>query len=899
MDETPRVPSLVTLCIKKLVEVTQRYGLKKIASQNLSLLPSHALVEIIDDLVRKNALNDNVLIHCLGKSIDRLSLANCVNLRRSVLQTIGRICPDLRVLDLTGCKQAGNRIVHEVLLNARHLQVLTLNGCVKISDSAFTPEPFTDVLIGLLCLEELNIAKCSQVSMRCLRSCVLKSAPKLQSLNLSHCSSVDNADLQELLWFDLTALDISSTAISDEAFQTVRNLALRKLCIGNTALTDESCAIIARTCADLLRELDVQSCRISDRTLFNLNKYCPNLETLNLRGTNITTAGASLIPPSVNSLSVAMCVNLDLKTLKLPNASSLDLSWLKLSKEPQSLVNCQFNNLQVLRVYGMAVDAASLRNLCAAKDLVELGITIPNGDEEGDAFMNLGLELTKLTELVIEFEQASHVKALVLPRFRKLKSLTLKAPINDHQLKEILTSRKLEHLFLQAPNFSPRFFRNTFGREQQNKDQVNDDASTLDNSEELSSQHPMINADFPPSKPRPPRICPPTPPFGTSVSPRIGGGTSGMDIEAPLVPGISHMHGGGLNGTRLLRGGMTSEEDLFLGFHNHIPHKTTMSIHTTTTTTTTPPVVEKNYGLVVQRVGSNGDIATGDGPEEADGRTGKKGRCDKRSSQYTRRCDNGGVVVLEKLPSAMDYDSKCDASSSKKCDGGATDDETETTEADDFNSNNNHKSINSNHNTIKNDENDNFTTYNTYFPGDEAHDSFKNKCPVVPRNRVMFQLPAGLPSNLKRRVIKQQPPMHRKYRHANIADRHAHIAPTGKRKAGPEHPVAECFRTLLSFHLTGPGLDAMSDSDAYCLADSLPYVTCVDIEAPNLTKDTMRFFLKQCRFLRHVSLRMGECTHSWNADSGAVEQRRRKHRWARVGGTASASAPEDTGAESW
>eukprot|EP00397_Hematodinium_sp_SG-2012_P029458 GEMP01031119.1.p1 GENE.GEMP01031119.1~~GEMP01031119.1.p1 ORF type:complete len:632 (-),score=115.80 GEMP01031119.1:256-2151(-) len=615
-----QVPSLSEICVKRLVEVVLRFGLKKIASQNLSLLPSVALVRILHELVLRNALNDNVLIHCLGKGIEELNLNNCFNLRRSVLQTIGRTCPDLRKLDLTGCKQAGNRIVHEVLLNARHLQTLTLNGCVKISDSAFTQEPFEKVLFGLLSLQELNLSKCSQVSMQCLRSSVLKSAPVLRSLNLSHCSSVTNADLQELFWFDLDAMDISNTAISDEAFVNVRNLALRKLFIGNTGITDASCEVIAKTCADLLLEFDVQWCNITDRTLEHLSAHCPNLRSLVLRGTNVTSDGVTSLP-NVDSLNVAMCLNLDLDSFPWPNATHLDLSWLGFSKRSRSLANCQFHRLRTLRLDGMVVGGESLRRLCAARQLRELGLTVdPRCPDAGAALGDVGTACIALSVLVLEMEEPAHTCALAWPRFPRLKALTLRCGLADHHMEQLLTNRQLEHLHLQAPKLSLSYFQHALGREEQMVDDVD---FLLSNA---------LDAQL----------------FGT-----------------PLTA----------------------------------PRPTT----------------------------------------------------------------------------------------------------------------------------------------------------------------------AGGERRLK----------------------HVHV----------EHPVATCFQSLLTFHLTGPGTEQMDDKDALCLAECLPHVTVVHLEAPRLTKNVIQSFLSKCRFLRRITLRLGEYTHSWSADkSGAVELRRRKHRWARIGGTASAS--EGTGTES-
>ena len=152
------------LCIQKLAQMLIKYGPKRVRFNRLQSLPPHSLEALLDLLVARNALNDNVLPHCLTRRTTRLGLAGASQQRRCVLNTIGRSCPNLRCLDVSGCPQVDNRIVRDVLQNCEHLETLRLEGCARISDSAFAPALWKPPLVGLLGLKELSLSKCGQIT---------------------------------------------------------------------------------------------------------------------------------------------------------------------------------------------------------------------------------------------------------------------------------------------------------------------------------------------------------------------------------------------------------------------------------------------------------------------------------------------------------------------------------------------------------------------------------------------------------------------------------------------------------------------------------------------------------------------------------------------------------------
>ncbi|CAE7480306.1 unnamed protein product [Symbiodinium sp. KB8] len=166
--------------VQKLAQNLIKYGPKRVRYTTLSALPRRALEALLDILVARNALNDNVLPYSLTRQTQKLGLEGAAQLRRCVLSTIGRSCPNLCVLDVRTCQQVDNKIVRDVLQHCERLEVLRLDGCPRISDSAFAPSLWKPPLAGLLGLRELSVGKCGQITAEGLMGYVFKGAPYLR-----------------------------------------------------------------------------------------------------------------------------------------------------------------------------------------------------------------------------------------------------------------------------------------------------------------------------------------------------------------------------------------------------------------------------------------------------------------------------------------------------------------------------------------------------------------------------------------------------------------------------------------------------------------------------------------------------------------------------------------------
>eukprot|EP00927_Polykrikos_kofoidii_P017998 TRINITY_DN18265_c0_g1_i1.p1 TRINITY_DN18265_c0_g1~~TRINITY_DN18265_c0_g1_i1.p1 ORF type:complete len:784 (+),score=109.01 TRINITY_DN18265_c0_g1_i1:205-2556(+) len=324
-----RVPTLIHLCVQKLAQNLIRYGPKKVRFGRLCALPRHALEALLEILVERNALNDNVLPHALTRQTQTLGLEGAAQLRRCVLNTIGRSCPNLRVLDIRMCQQVDNRIVRDVLQQCEHLEILRLDGCTRISDSAFVPAHWKPPLAGLLGLVELSVGKCSQITAEGLMGYVMKGAPYMRRMNLASCrmAIVDEVASELLFSFGLEVLDLSfCDKITDAPFQARFSCSLRELHIANTAVTDLAVERLAAY-APMLEVFDAGwVMKLTDRGVLALVKACNRLRTLCICNTQVTDVSFKAISmcPTLECLDASWCLRATTQALDIMAAAPED-----------------------------------------------------------------------------------------------------------------------------------------------------------------------------------------------------------------------------------------------------------------------------------------------------------------------------------------------------------------------------------------------------------------------------------------------------------------------------------------------------------------------------------------------------------------------------------------------
>eukprot|EP00428_Durinskia_dybowskii_P043949 CAMPEP_0170349874 /NCGR_PEP_ID=MMETSP0116_2-20130129/76230_1 /TAXON_ID=400756 /ORGANISM="Durinskia baltica, Strain CSIRO CS-38" /LENGTH=353 /DNA_ID=CAMNT_0010603763 /DNA_START=72 /DNA_END=1130 /DNA_ORIENTATION=- len=235
--------------------------------------------------------------------------------------------PEPSSLDVRGCQQVDNRIVRDVLQHCEHLRTLRLDGCTRISDSAFAPALWKPPLAGLLGLHELSIGKCGQVTTEGLMGCVMKGAPFLKSLGLSFCRlSITDEVASELLFnFGIESLDLSfCTQVTDAAFEARSTCTVRELHVPNTQITDEAVESIARCARDLEVFDGGWVMKLTDRSVVALATGCPKLRSLCLCNTQITDDAFEAIARcrSLERLDASWCLRSTPHALEILAAGS-------------------------------------------------------------------------------------------------------------------------------------------------------------------------------------------------------------------------------------------------------------------------------------------------------------------------------------------------------------------------------------------------------------------------------------------------------------------------------------------------------------------------------------------------------------------------------------------------
>lgn len=223
------------ICGKELVEQPQ-FGLILKECPHLFLL----------DISRTSAYSNQY--EEISKGLQALNLSECPWLSKDTLKRFFELCPHLTQLTLQNDVQL-NHFFWSELVKFKELKVLDVSQCNQLQEMDLSL-----FLKGLNALTELSLSNCKKIGEVGFLE-MAKSLPRLIRLNLSRCSVSDTA-LVEIAarCRNLTALNIS----------------------GCDQLTEKGIlALIKQTTS--LQELDISRCRISVKTVEEIQKISPQL----------------------------------------------------------------------------------------------------------------------------------------------------------------------------------------------------------------------------------------------------------------------------------------------------------------------------------------------------------------------------------------------------------------------------------------------------------------------------------------------------------------------------------------------------------------------------------------------------------------------------------------------
>ncbi|KAL2609041.1 hypothetical protein R1flu_027614 [Riccia fluitans] len=185
----------------------------------------------------KGLTSSDFLLTC--NALKSLSITNCIGVGSVCLEMVGRSCPALEELDLTGLTGVSDRGLKALLEQGVGMQLrkLNLSGCVKVTD------------IGVYA-----------VARQCKR--------KLRSLILEGCTRVTDGSLKLLATEcqGIEDLDVSKCSVTDEGVEAMvseNGKALKSLSLaGCKLITDRSVYAIGNgVCSDSFWALNVKQCQ--------------------------------------------------------------------------------------------------------------------------------------------------------------------------------------------------------------------------------------------------------------------------------------------------------------------------------------------------------------------------------------------------------------------------------------------------------------------------------------------------------------------------------------------------------------------------------------------------------------------------------------------------------------
>lgn len=300
-------------------------------------------------------------------NLESLNLSGCYNVTDvAISQAFAIELPNLRVLDLSLCKQISDTSLGRIAQYVKNLEVLELGGCSLVTNTGLlliawglkklkklnlrscwhisdqgighlaglsketaegnlqleylglqdcqrlSDESLKHIAQGLTNLKTINLSFCISVTDSGLK--FLSKMPKLEELNLRACDNISDigmAGLAEDGGCGISSLDVSfCEKIGDQALQHISQglYRLKSLSLSSCQISDEGLEKLTKM--HHLEVLNIGQCsKISDKGLEMLANELVNLQSIDLYGcTKITSKGIDIIMklPKLKSVNLGL-----------------------------------------------------------------------------------------------------------------------------------------------------------------------------------------------------------------------------------------------------------------------------------------------------------------------------------------------------------------------------------------------------------------------------------------------------------------------------------------------------------------------------------------------------------------------------------------------------------------
>nr|AEK81539.1 EIN3 binding F-box 1 [Dianthus caryophyllus] len=218
-------------------------GLKSMLSNCSSKFRSLSLVKCMG--LKDIAIENNLQNPCV--SLRSLSIKNCPAFGSASLEILGKMCPNLRQVDLTGLYGMTDDGILALLENCQPgiITKLNLNSCINLSDASV----LAIVRLHGESVKELSLDGCRKITDTSLFA-IAGNCPLLNDLDVSNCSVTDSgiAALSSSQKLNLQILSISGcTNISNKSLPYLIQLGKRLI-----GLNLKHCSSLSLSTVDML-----------------------------------------------------------------------------------------------------------------------------------------------------------------------------------------------------------------------------------------------------------------------------------------------------------------------------------------------------------------------------------------------------------------------------------------------------------------------------------------------------------------------------------------------------------------------------------------------------------------------------------------------------------------------